>query len=239
MLYVLTGVAALAAIIVTVCVLRRGDRKQSTLVAKPYAELRADMIESALSQIDDWYEPTCSIDEDLRAAITQDEVARLSQSPHGDRDAWHREVSPFFDRALDSVLNEHSRIGGDSSNIERMSVDRRAFLVVFTLESQVNNGGFDQYYLNSSGDTAWAAPACLRHIGMHDLASLVERANGVFTGDPPPHRAVRLKAMGELGEHATTIWNATTQEFFDSNYECFSALVRLICDRRDSFFRVD
>ncbi|MEO1535830.1 MAG: DUF4375 domain-containing protein [Planctomycetota bacterium] len=208
-------------------------------MAKPYAELRADMIDSARSQTDDWYEPARSIDDDMRVAITQNEAVKLSQSPGGDRDAWHREISPLFNRAFDSVLDERSRIGGEGSSIERMSADRRALLVVFTLESQVNNGGFDQYYLNSSGDTAWAAPACLRHIGMHDLASLVERANGVFTGDPPPHRAVRLKAMGELGEHATTIWNATTQEFFDGNYECFSALARLICDRRDSFFRVD
>ena len=42
---------------------------------------------------------------------------------------------------------------------------QKAFSAIWELESQVNNGGFDQYFRNSDKEVIVYAPAALRTIG--------------------------------------------------------------------------
>lgn len=75
---------------------------------------------------------------------------------------------------------------------DELTVPERVFVAVWALEADVNNGGFDQYYLNSAGDHAWFAPAALRTIGAERTAAIVEQANAEFGPDGPP----RLERCG-------------------------------------------
>jgi hypothetical protein len=45
-----------------------------------------------------------------------------------------------------------------------LAEEDRVLVAIWALEADVNNGGFDQYYFNSSGDTAYYAPTALRLI---------------------------------------------------------------------------
>jgi hypothetical protein len=77
----------------------------------------------------------------------------------------------------------------------------QVFSCVWTLEAEINNGGFEQFYLNSSGDIAAQVPGALRAINAAHTASLVERANAVFGDDgPPADREVRTGLVEELDE---------------------------------------
>ena len=60
------------------------------------------------------------------------------------------------------------------------------------LEQEVNNGGFQQYFSNSSGDHAAETPAALRTLGAPQVASIVEKALKLF----PDHQ----DALAELDE---------------------------------------
>lgn len=40
----------------------------------------------------------------------------------------------------------------DGENFERLSLRRRVLVAIWGLEAEVNNGGFDQDYLNGAGD---------------------------------------------------------------------------------------
>ena len=79
---------------------------------------------------------------------------------------------------------------------------------------EVNNGGFDQYFLNSTGDTARFAPDSHRLLGDLDVASLLERANRAFLNGPPADRDQRLSEMEQLGETAHALWNKLDDEYF-------------------------
>ena len=96
-----------------------------------------------------------------------------------------------------------------------LSGAERVFVAVWTLEADVNNGGFDQYYLNSSGDHAWFAPQALRAIGAEKTARIVERANAPFGADgPPPDRDSRSAAMVGLAEEVQELWTDCDQNFY-------------------------
>ena len=57
-----------------------------------------------------------------------------------------------------------------------LSVPERIFRAVWELEAQVNNGGFHQYFWNSSGSLVPDVVNALRAIGAAQMASVVERA---------------------------------------------------------------
>jgi hypothetical protein len=68
------------------------------------------------------------------------------------------------------------------------------------LEQEVNNGGFEQYLRNSSGDNAAVTPSALRALGAPQVASIVENALALFPdGRAPRDRAKREDQMETWG----------------------------------------
>src|SRR5262245_64706068 len=64
------------------------------------------------------------------------------------------------------------------------------------LEREVNDGGFDQFFVNFSGDTSLETITALERLGARHTAELVRRAIAVFpTGHPSPDRDARLDQM--------------------------------------------
>lgn len=57
---------------------------------------------------------------------------------------------------------------------------QQAVYMVWYLEAEVGNGGFNQYYFNSSGQFSKQTPAALRLIGANNLAELMVRANDIY-----------------------------------------------------------
>jgi hypothetical protein len=106
-----------------------------------------------------------------------------------------------------------SRFTGD--NFSSLSARDQILVTIWGLESDVNNGGFDQYYFNGSGDQAWFAPTALRNIGAHRAASIVERANALFgEKGPPPDRDERQSAPFTIREANELAWDILDREFY-------------------------
>jgi len=54
------------------------------------------------------------------------------------------------------------------------------------LEAEINNGGFDQFFFNSSGDKTAETIAALEVIGASHTAGIVRNAAARFPGGMPP-----------------------------------------------------
>lgn len=75
---------------------------------------------------------------------------------------------------------------------KELTEPERVFMAVWELTSEVNNGGFQQYYSAKSGDLSWFCPNALETIGAQRTAELVRRANLLFgEGGPPRDRELR------------------------------------------------
>ncbi len=66
--------------------------------------------------------------------------------------------------------------------------EQKVFSAIWALESEVNNGGFSQYFASGDGETAHFAPSALRRVGAQACASIVERALAAVSSEPLPHR---------------------------------------------------
>jgi hypothetical protein len=115
------------------------------------------------------------------------------------KDEFARACALHADRGFDDLL-EHDKV----------------LVTIWALEADVNNGGFDQYYFNSSGDTAFFAPEALRLIGAHRTADIVRAANARFGSDGPPRDpSLREDVLFQLTENDEDLFEDCDRAFYD------------------------
>jgi len=115
----------------------------------------------------------------------------------------------LFDYA-DVAFDRLAKVGYDElDSIEKV------FVCVWSLEGEVNNGGFEQYYFNTSGDWAIDTPNALLAIGVTHTAAIVNRGNALF-GDsgPSPDSNTRQNQLDGLSESAQNQLNSLDNEFY-------------------------
>jgi len=92
----------------------------------------------------------------------------------------------------ESVRTDSGRVAFASQRPEQ-----RVFSAIWALESQVNNGGFAQYFVSHDGDTAHVAPSALREVGAARCAEIVTRALEIVVpgGSLPADQSRREKLV--------------------------------------------
>jgi hypothetical protein len=82
------------------------------------------------------------------------------------------------------IDNIQTMFNEDFSNQEEivrgLSAGQKAIYMTWILEAEVNNGGFNQYYFNSSGQLADLGENSFRLIGAVQFANLVGQANSIY-----------------------------------------------------------
>lgn len=91
----------------------------------------------------------------------------------------------------------------------------KVFVSIWELESEVNNGGFLQYFFNSSGDNAAHCVSALEKIGALNVAALVKQANSVFAnGEPSADLEIRRPQVEKFSAEQKKFLDELGQKFF-------------------------
>jgi hypothetical protein len=102
------------------------------------------------------------------------------------------------------------------SGFDSLSYAEKCMHHVYWLETEVNNGGFDQYFFNSSGDYAIDTPAMLEEIGAHHTAQIVKEAISIFPGGAPSRdREERLKMYELISDEISRRLNELDSKFYE------------------------
>jgi hypothetical protein len=83
-------------------------------------------------------------------------------------------------RVTDQLSTTFNADGNDYTTVTSWNEGQQAMYIIGLLEAEVNNGGFNQFYYNSSGQYAKLLPDALKLIGANNYAELMERANMIF-----------------------------------------------------------
>ncbi len=109
-----------------------------------------------------------------------------------------------------------------------LSPAERTIYLAYWLKSEVANGGFAQFFFNSSGDCASLTAAAAREIGAEDVAVIVERAIAKFPGGRPAEdRSTRWRQMDGIND-ASTAWRADDEAFWKIDSAMWKALQRYV-----------
>src|SRR5688572_2269132 len=86
-------------------------------------------------------------------------------------------LQTVFDNLSQKLPKDHLR---EYHSVTSWTKAQQAIYIIWALEAEVNNGGFNQFYVNPSGQYAHLVPAALKLIGANRFADLAMRANAVY-----------------------------------------------------------
>ena len=122
--------------------------------------------------------------------------------------------------------------------ISELSISQQTIYYISGVTMEVNNGGFDQYYFNSSGNYAKEAVDAFRRIGSDDIADLVASANARFTdGVVSKDRYQRQDDMNLLEDQGKRDWNDLDNKFYEIQAPVDSLCIKYILTNLTDFLQ--
>lgn len=96
-------------------------------------------------------------------------------------------------------------------------------VAVYAMEGEILDGGFNQYFFNSTGEDAEIALAGLEEMGATSAVGLLERAMQQFPGGKPPaDTEKRREVMTQIEATARPIWNNCDSEYYDRKEDTYA-----------------
>lgn len=104
----------------------------------------------------------------------------------------------------------------NDQNFESLNEFEKNVLFIEMLEGQVNNGGFDQYFFNSSGEYAHETLIALKEINAPKMADILNNAIITFPNSTiPKDTETRRELMEELPESISEKWDDLDNQFYE------------------------
>lgn len=94
--------------------------------------------------------------------------------------------------ALSDHVARKCQYGG---NMAALSAPERTFFITQSLEMEVNNGGFSQFFYNTGGDFSSEVAAAFNAIGADKTAAICQQAIAAFGQELPADRETRLAML--------------------------------------------
>lgn len=91
----------------------------------------------------------------------------------------------------------------------------RNYLLVRFFTDEVNNGGYPQFYFNSSGDYAGQTVTALEEVGATSAARFLRQTNALFGKQgPSPSRETRQKQLARIADRLERLRERYEKEFY-------------------------
>lgn len=166
----------------------------------------------------------------------------------------NKSEEPIFDEnktALDSLLSSANStdviIAIDESISKRWESDDRQnnltqqeknFYYIEGLEREVNNGGFSQYFYNSSGDYAHETLSALKQVGANYVAVLLQKAINEFPEQQvQKNRETREGVLSKIESRANKTWDKLDDEYYHAFENLEYLLIKYVKSNRAYFDR--
>ena len=121
-------------------------------------------------------------------------------------------------------------------NPEKLSFSEKNIVYIMELEREVNNGGFYQYFFNSSGSYTIETIEALKIIGSKTFFDLLIKAKNIFPNEiVPKNNNERQKLIFELTEKDKEIWNDLDSEFYKYEEDIYKLLLDYINENINYF----
>jgi hypothetical protein len=130
--------------------------------------------------------------------------------------------------------SENTRFGKEDFVIQ--SLPQKVFSAIWAVESEVNNGGFSQYFSNDSAESAPFVTQALETIGAPRTASICNRAvvTAFPSGLPTTVEAIRSVA-NDFSEEILAELEHLDQEFFAYPHNLTDLLFAYVSAHPDEF----
>jgi hypothetical protein len=134
---------------------------------------------------------------------------------------------------LDNYIAELCSYGDE---MDKLTEQQKQFYYIQCLEREINNGGFNQYFFNSSGNFAQKTIHSLRTIGANKTADILQKAIAQFpNGKVPEDRTERQEVLEQIQETADPVWEELDKMFYTYEDDLNTLNIEFIRKNKDKF----
>ena len=148
-------------------------------------------------------------------------------------DIWKIEDEWTFVIEMSSYLANKCEYG---DNMEKLNENQRVLYITQSLEGEVNNGGFSQFFFNSSGDFANEVVSAFEKIGATKTAEICKTAVSIYGESVPLDRDERESLLIDNDE-VDEILNDCDNAFFEYEDDLTALNYQFIINNKDSFLK--
>ncbi len=129
------------------------------------------------------------------------------------KEIWQIEKISDFLSALSEYINEKCHYG---ERISLLSKPEKVFYITQSLEMEVNNGGFSQFFFNFSGNFSNELTETFYEIGAKKTAEICQKAIAILQKDIPLDRDERVKMLKKYeSQEIRKVWEECDKEFYE------------------------
>jgi len=111
---------------------------------------------------------------------------------------------------------------------EELTPQEKNIVYIEELEREVNDGGFNQYFINTSGDYVKETLEALKIIGSKIFFELLQKAVNKFpNGTVPQDRDERIDIVNVIDENIE-LWEDLDEEFYNYEEDIYTLMVNYI-----------
>ena len=134
------------------------------------------------------------------------------------------------------ALSESEKTKFGKEDFELQSFPQKVFSSVWAVESEVNNGGFSQYFLNTSAETAAFVAEALDTIGAPKTGDICRRAIACAFPEGLPPQPERISSLAaEFSEDILGQLEALDTEFFAYPHDLTELLFAYVSRHPEEF----
>jgi hypothetical protein len=132
-------------------------------------------------------------------------------------------------------LSESDRTKFGKEEFSLQSFSQKVFSAIWTAESEINNGGFAQYFRNASGETAPFLVEAFEAIGAPRTADICRRAIVVAFPTGLPSAEAISSAAADFSQAAMVQLKALDTEFFQYPHDLTELLFTFASNHPEEF----
>lgn len=153
-------------------------------------------------------------------------------------DIWKIQDEEAFVVEMNSYIAKKCAYG---DKMHLLNENQRVFYITQLLEMEVNNGGFSQFFFNSSGNFGNELVECFEKIGAVNTARICKKAVGVFGEKIPTNWEKRQKFLTPDDEKEEQriehIFEECDRVFFDFQDDLTTLNYQFIIKNKESFLK--
>ncbi len=138
-----------------------------------------------------------------------------------------------------STLSTSDKTKFGKEEFARQSIPQRVFSAIWEVEAEVNDGGFSQYFLNNSAESAPFVVEALKTIGAFKTADICRRAIATAFPSGLPHTLEATQAAAaDFSDEMLEKLEPLDQEFFSYPHNLSDLLFAYVSEHPEEFGRM-
>lgn len=133
-------------------------------------------------------------------------------------------------------LSESEKTKFGKEDFAQQSQPQKVFSAIWAVESEVNNGGFSQYFFNNSAESAWFVVEALETIGAPKTADICKRAiTAAFPAGLPQTLEAIQSVAADFSDQILEKLEPLDQEFFAYPHNLTDLLFDYVSEHPEEF----